>query len=130
MKGHRRENVCHEPRRPQGSQTSLRWWLRLGEFDNDVAGFGQAEFVASDGLDFVRIGSQRFHFVGEFGIFPVEANNLPLDTLDFGFGAAHGKKAMCAEDVVQKQREYAKNQNGASILRPQDSKFRLLWWHS
>jgi len=83
--------------------------LGLRDFDDDFVGFGEAKFVAGYGFDFVGIGFEGFYLVGEFGVFFCEAVDVGLDVLDFLFGAAHGKEAVSAEDVVQEKSEDAED---------------------
>jgi len=85
----------------------FRLLLGLRNFDDDVAWLGQAKFVAGDGFDFVGIGLEGFHFVGEFGVFFCEATDIGLDAFDFLFGAAHGEITVGAEDIVKEEREDA-----------------------
>ena len=92
----------------------------LRNFDDDVAWFGQAQFVAGDGFDFVRIGLEGLYFIGELGVFFGETVDVFLNSLDFEFGATHGEKAVSAENVVDEQRKDAKDEDGAPVLRPKN----------
>ena len=76
--------------------------LGLRDFDDDFAGFGEAEFFAGDGLDFVRVGLKFLCFLRKFGVLLVESSDVGLYAFDFQFGAPHGQKAVGAEDVVKK----------------------------
>jgi hypothetical protein len=100
--------------------------LRFGNFDDDFVGLGEAEFVAGDRFDLVRIGLEGFYLVGQIEIFFVEAFDVGLNVLDFKFGAAQGEIAMSSENVVKEKREHAEDQDEASVLRPESCEFSLL----
>ena len=100
--------------------------LGLRDFDDDLVGFGQTQFVAGDRFYFMGIGFQGFYFVGELGVFFCEAVDVGLDAVDFQFCAAHGEEAVSAEDVMQEKREDAEDKDGASVLRPDGGEFCLL----
>jgi hypothetical protein len=113
----------------------LRIWilwlglLRLRGFHDDVAGSGEAQFVAGDGFDLVGVGFESFNFVGKIGVFFGEAFYVGLYAFNFALGAVHGEKAMGAEDVVKEKREDAEDEERASVLRPEvceNSFFRQL----
>jgi len=88
----------------------------LRHFHDDVAGSGESKFVTGNGFDFVGIGFKRFYFVGEIGVFFGEASDVRLDAFDFEFGAAQGKKAVGAENIVKEKGEDAEDQERASVL--------------
>src|SRR6266404_2698286 len=101
--------------------------LGLRDFDDNFAGFGEAEFFAGDGLDFVRVGPEFLYFLRKFAVFLVQASDVGLHSFDFQFGAAHGEKAVGAEDVVEKESEDAESEHGSAVLGPESGEWGLLW---
>jgi hypothetical protein len=100
--------------------------LGLGNLDDHFVGLGETEFVAGNRFDLVRIGLKGPYFVGQFRIFLVEAPDFVLNAFDFEFGAPHGEIPVCTENVVQEQGAYRKDENNASVLRPQGAELALL----
>ena len=74
--------------------------LRRRNPDDDFAGPGALQIFARDFFDEAGIGLERANLVAKFEVFLIEAVQILSDPVDFALRAAHGDKAVWAEDVV------------------------------
>src|SRR3989442_9573264 len=111
---------CYAPDRRSGKSglpsRVRRQLLRLRDLDDDFAGLRQAEFIAGDFFDFVRIRFQFFYFLLELQILLVQLIETGVHLLDFQLRAAHGQEAVRAEDVVHNEKEHQQAEESAPML--------------
>jgi len=107
----------------------LRQALRLRNLDDHLARPGEAQFIARDFLDLVRIGPQLSDFLFQRGVFFIQLVQTRLHFPDFILRAPHRQVAMRPENIVHAQDKQEQPQERAPVLLQQPPDFFVGFYH-
>jgi len=99
--------------------------LRRRNPDDDFARLGALEIFAGDFFDQAGIGLERANLIAEFEVLLIQTVQILFDSVDFVLRAAHGDKAVRAEDVMNDEGENEESEDGAAVMLKKCAESRL-----